>query len=370
MISPTEQQLESGGIMAIASIEDLRDHLLLATRVELSTIPTYLSAMYSIKDQESDAARLIRSVVVEEMLHVCLVTNLLLSVGGEPDFGYASIPTYPGLLAHHKPDLMLELRHCTIELIHDVFMAIESPKARDALNEDDEYETLGQFYGALEAALDRLDDEHEDTVFANHQPERQLGDRSFYAPVQFDAEDSGGLVLVNDAASADLALETIIDQGEGLSDHRWADPAHEELTHYYKFKQIADGATPLGDVWPVLDNPRTEDLPHGVQPVSDLFNAMYGLMFVTMGELFSGTHDQASGIGRLYALMSSCLAVTARYLVSLPISDDNTAAPTFEVFHFSDDPWIQTAGLADAVSEKHPALVSVAKTIATIQPRA
>jgi rubrerythrin len=354
--------------MAIGTLEDLQDHLLLATRVELSTIPIYLSAMYSIKDQESEAARLIASVVVEEMLHVCLVTNLLLSVGGEPDFGYASIPTYPGLMAHHKPDLMLELRRCTIELIHDVFMAIESPKARDAPNEDDEYETLGQFYGALEEAIDRLDDEHEDTVFANHQPERQLSDPSFYAPVQFDAEDSGGLILVNDGASADRALETIIDQGEGLSDHRWADPAHEELTHYYKFKQIADGDTPLGEVWPVLESPRTEDLPREVQPVSELFNAMYGLMYVTMGELFSGTHDQAAGIGRLYALMSSCLAPTARYLVSVPISDTNTAAPTFEIFRFSTEPWTQTTQLANSVGEAHPTLAPVVQTISAIRP--
>lgn len=365
-----KHRLRPGGNVAIESIEDLRDHLLLATRVELSTVPIYLSAMYSIKDQESDAAQLIRSVVVEEMLHVCLVTNLLLSIGGEPDFGYASIPTYPGLMAHHKPDLLLELRRCTIELIRDVFMAIESPRAHDAPNEDDEYETLGQFYGALEEALDRLDDDLENTVFANHQPERQLSDPSFYAPVRFDAEDSGGLLLVSDRASADRALEIIIDQGEGLSDHRWADPAHEELTHYYKFKQIADGEAPLGEVWPVLDNPRTGDLPPSLQMVSDLFNAMYGLVFVTMSELFSGTHNQGEGVGRLYALMSSCLAPTARYLVSTPISADNTAAPTFEVFPFSDEPWAQTVELADTVSGAHPELDSVARMLASIKPPA
>ncbi len=350
--------------MAIRTLDDLRDHLLLATRVELSTIPIYLFAMYSIKDQESDAAKLIASVVVEEMLHTTLVTNLLLAIGGEPDFGYESIPTYPALMSHHKPDLMLELRGCTTSLIRDVFMVIESPKARDAVNEDDDYETLGQFYGALEEALDRLDEEHEDTIFAHHQPSRQVSNPEFYAPVQFDAEDSGGLLLVHDAASADRALETIIDQGEGVTDHRWADPAHEELTHYYKFKQIADGETPLGDVWPVRDNPRTKDMPAELQPISDLFNAMYGLMFVTMGELFSGSDDQLRGIGRLYALMSQCLAPTARYLVSLPVTAQRTAAPTFEVFRFSDDPWTETARLAASVGEVHPMLAAVSETIA------
>lgn len=55
--------------MPIDTVDDLREHLLVAIEVELSTIPPYLYAMYSIEDQSSEAALLIRSVVVEEMLH-------------------------------------------------------------------------------------------------------------------------------------------------------------------------------------------------------------------------------------------------------------------------------------------------------------
>jgi hypothetical protein len=121
--------------------------------VELSTIPPYLYAMYSIEDQQSEAARLIASVVVEEMLHVALTTNLLLAMGGEPDFGPGVVPTYPDFLAHHKPPLRLELRRCTVDLIRDTFMTIERPQAAGAIPEDDDFETLGQFYAALEVAL-------------------------------------------------------------------------------------------------------------------------------------------------------------------------------------------------------------------------
>ena len=49
-------------------VTELREHLQMAIGVELSTVPPYLYAMYSIVDQTSDAALLIRSVVAEEML--------------------------------------------------------------------------------------------------------------------------------------------------------------------------------------------------------------------------------------------------------------------------------------------------------------
>lgn len=347
--------------MAITTVDDLRSHVALATRVELSTIPPYLYAMYSIKDQQSVSARLIASVVVEEMLHACLTTNLLLAIGGEPEFGYDIIASYPSLLAHHTPELLLELKACTPELVRETFMAIESPRAPGAVPEDDIYETLGQFYAALEQALDNLNDTSD--LFGNHQPERQLSDPAFYAPVAYDAEDSGGLTLIHDRVSADQALEIIIHQGEGLSTERWADPDHQELTHYYKFERIADGTVPIGPVWPVLDNPRTADFPERLWGVSTLFNAFYGLIYITMRDLYSGAQAQSAAVDRLYALMSDCLAPTARYLARQPVTDDRTAGATFEVYQFGADPWIETIGLAETVSEDHHELKEVASRI-------
>lgn len=350
--------------VAIDSVDDLRAHVALATRVELSTIPLYLFAMYSIKDHECDAAKLIASVVVEEMLHVCLTTNLLLGIGGDPDFGHGAIPQYPSLMSHHKPDLPLVLERCSRELVRDTFMVIESPRTPGALPEDDEYETLGQFYAALEQAVDVLDERND--LFADHQPHRQLSDPSYYVPVKFDAEDSGGLMLVHDDESADRALEIIIDQGEGLSDERWADPNHQELTHFYKFEQIASGVSPIGEVWPVRANPKTADFPDTIADVSRLFNALYGLMFVTMRDLFSGDQDQGVVIGRLYALMSACMTPTAKYLVAQPIGDGEHAAPTFETHRFSEDPWHETADMADVVVVDHPVLEAVRVAIESL----
>ena len=319
--------------MPINSVSDLREHLAIAATVELTTIPPYLFAMYSIENQDSDAARLIASVVVEEMLHVTLVTNLLLAVGGEPDFGPDSVPSYPSLLPHHTPELLVTLEGCTPELIRNTFMVIEIPRAPGAPAEDDIFETLGQFYAALIDALERLDAGGD--LYANHQPHRQLAEPSFYSPVKFDAEDSGGLMLIDDKISADRALEIIVDQGEGLSDEKWADPSHQELTHFYKYEQIASGVTPIGDVWPVLSNPRTVDFPSAIQPVSDLFNSLYGLMLVTMSDIFRGDGQQSRAVGTMYALMRHCLAPIARYLVQVPIDSVHHSAPTFERYDLS-----------------------------------
>lgn len=347
--------------MPIETVDDLREHVALATRVELSTIPPYLFAMYSIKDPECDAARLIASVVVEEMLHVTLTTNLLLAIGGEPNFGPEVIAHYPAVMLHHTPGLVLRLERCSEKLIRNTFMVIEGPMAVDALPEGDIYETLGQFYAALEEAVDRLDETGE--LFGEYQADRQLSDPSYYSPVKFDAEGSGGLMLVHDAASADRALDIIIEQGEGLSDHRWADPDHQELTHFYKFEQIANGTSPIGPVWPVRANPKTADFPEDLARLSDLFNALYSLMFVTMGDLFSRDQDQGEVVGRLYPLMSDCMTPTARALVKQPISDDENAAPTFEAYPFQGDPWQETLALAEQLTQLYPDIEPVHATI-------
>jgi hypothetical protein len=246
----------------------------------------------------------------------------------------------------------MSLAPASHELVQDVFMELEKPKAVGSPAEDDEYESLGQFYDAIEVAIDALDD---GTLFSNHQPERQLGDEHYYRAVEDDADDSGGLVFVHDAASADEAIEIIVHQGEGLQDDRWADPAHQELTHYAKLVEIADGTSPIGPVRPMLVNPRSTDLPERIRPVSDLFNGLYRGLFLTMAEAVSGQSDQRKAVGRMYGLMS-LLEPVARYLSDQPIGGGLVAGPTFEAADLGPDPGAALAELAARVAPDHPAL--------------
>jgi hypothetical protein len=73
-------------VVAIDSTHALRAHLQWALELEHSTIPPYLCALYSIPEGSNpEAAEVVRSVFMEEMLHMTLVANVLNAVGGSPE---------------------------------------------------------------------------------------------------------------------------------------------------------------------------------------------------------------------------------------------------------------------------------------------
>ncbi|KAB1197844.1 MULTISPECIES: ferritin-like protein [Haloferax] len=360
--------------MAIETRTALTEHLQWAMQVELSTVPTYLYAMYSIDDNGSDPYKLIRSVVVEEMLHTALAANLVVAVGGNPRFYDESVlPSYPMDLPHHDPPIRMNLERCSPDFIERVCMPIEHPGAVGAVPEDDNYETIGQFYLAIEEAIERLDDDG--SLFDDPQVERQMLHPGYYAPVEFDETDSGGLHPIEDIESARRAIETVIHQGEGLRDEHWADPSHHEMTHYYKFKAIANGTYHLGEVRPVLENPTTDDFDPALHPVSDLFNAAYSYTYVLMDELYTTTdRDTKDALVRdLYTVMSGMLSPLARYLTSRPASEtsETHAAPTFEFYRFDDSstPWAQIRGLTTTVARETGELVQLNGVVESLQTR-
>src|ERR1051325_9271608 len=80
------------------TVDDLRIALGNAMKLELSTIPPYLTALYSIKDgYNAPIAANIRTIVIQEMLHLSLAGNILNAVSGKPDVP-SIVPRYPGPL--------------------------------------------------------------------------------------------------------------------------------------------------------------------------------------------------------------------------------------------------------------------------------
>lgn len=120
-------------IRRITSLDMLIDNLQFAMEIELTTIPLYLYTMYSIntkagnqndKERSNNARNIIRDIVQQEMLHLCLAGNILLAVGGHPKlYDKAVIPRYPQKLQHRKVDLGLDLAPATIENI-DTFIEV------------------------------------------------------------------------------------------------------------------------------------------------------------------------------------------------------------------------------------------------------
>ena len=345
--------------MPITTVDELRSHLHLAATVEMSTVPPYLYAAYSIVDQYSEAALLLKSIVVEEMLHAALVTNVLLAVGGTPRLADpAMMPTYPMELPHHTPPLTLNLEPCTDRFIAETLMVIEQPEEVGAPPEADDYQTLGQFYAAIEQAIVELSAGYD--LFADPQLDRQIDGPMYYRPVAYDSAESGGLILVQDAASAKEALETIVHQGEGLGDHRWADESHQELTHYYKLKQIHDGITPVPEIHAAPTNPTLDSLPDDLRPVGELFDAAYRLAYMTLSRLFEVRTDKGHQTETLYKIMSQIMRPLGLYLMS------QGAAPVFSIREFRVDPKVEMTQLATAAIRKHPAIKPAAEAVLSL----
>src|SRR5690348_11011843 len=162
--------------MPIKDIASLRRHLQWAIELEHSTIPPYLTALYSLHPGKNDEARgVILSVAIEEMLHLTLAANVLNAVGGVPHLDHPSfLPSYPTYMTHSNKAFKVPLGKFSKETLA-VFLQIEKPIAHSGLPEDDNYETIGQFYEAIEDGLRHLSAVHgEDKVFTGD-PARQLG---------------------------------------------------------------------------------------------------------------------------------------------------------------------------------------------------
>jgi hypothetical protein len=108
-------------------------------------------------------------------------------------------------MRHHDPKmpLVLHLAPASVDLVRHVFLRIEQPEEPGARPEADRYETLAQFYEAIVGALARLGDE----VFTGDPRER--------VTKGYAGHGGGTLFAVTDLDSALLAIEVIVEQGEG-----------------------------------------------------------------------------------------------------------------------------------------------------------
>lgn len=340
----------------IASVRDLQEHLIHAAQLELSTIPLYLYAAYSIQTQGysqwspgMSAFRTIRSVVIEEMLHLCLTRNLMIAVGGgnrmrfyDPEF----VPTYPSPMLHRVPDLPLHLEACTPALMQTVFMPLELPADSGAPPQPDRYNTIGQFYAAIEDGFKALDGPK---LWAHNQADLQ------YQSTYWNQDGGGSPILVCDLTTATQAISTIVEQGEGLrpgQDEVPLDPTKptaglNELSHYAKFQQIALGIDGIGDTWPVPTDPKVADF-RGTpaEGLGEFFNAAYSYLLAMIDALYASTRTTVQpgarspryGIERAFiGAMNGLLFPIADLLVRIPISEAEHAAPTFEFHEFRGD---------------------------------
>ncbi len=226
-------------------------------------------------------------------------------------------------------------------------MAIEKPGPRDSAPEDDAFETIGQFYAAVEQALVRLTGALGQAAVFSGDPARQVTDALYYG-------GSGRIVAVTDLDSARRAIAEIVEQGEGLDHESIIDgardmfhPERDELAHYFRFRELALGrryvpgdtphSGPTGEpvsvdwaaVHPMRTNPRSADYPPGsdTRAAMDGFNRSYSEVLALLQQCFNGDPQLlAIATGAMYGIKGQMVA-----LMQLDSGDGSTTVgPSFE----------------------------------------
>ncbi|MBV2356701.1 ferritin-like protein [Streptomyces sp. J2-1] len=200
----------------------LRAALQVAVEIEFATIPPYLCGWWSVRNRKSDAARLIRRIVSDEMYHLGVVCNLLVGLGGRPRVR-ESAPVYPGPLPGGvHPGVEVYLSGLTKGLVRDVMMAIEAPAVPLTDSAPDRL-SIGHFYDEVLAAFR--------AVAPDLSVERQLRERI--------GEDT--LRPVRTLEDVERSIEIIKDQGEGTSLAPDDGLGDGHVAHYYAFAEIHHG---------------------------------------------------------------------------------------------------------------------------------
>lgn len=304
-------------VRAASTPRDLHESLQAALVLELATIPPYLTAFYSLKSGENtDVADLVRSVVIEEMLHLTIAANVLNAVGGRPVLDSRdAVLDYPaplpmgtagGLEVHIGPMSISQT---------ELFMAIEQPE--DPIAERSDVVTIGDFYAAV---IEKI---------------KELGEPAFATPsapqVTAPWFPSTQLFAVTDVSSATRALGIVVEQGEGTATS--PGDGDGELAHYYRFAEIKhgrrlvpdptapDGFSYTGDpvvfdpsgVHPMITDPKPAFYPPDTRAgrLTEQFGRSFRHLLVALQETFTGRPSALNAaMGIMYELRLQVIAMT------------------------------------------------------------
>jgi rubrerythrin len=214
-----------------------------ALELEFATIPTYLSAAFSLTSNDK-IYQLILRAAIEEMLHMTAVANLMNAIGIAPNI-LAAVPEFPYDLTVLDPPLRLNLRSFSFELIEELFMRIEAPEKPVKFEAvAHRPKTIGQFYAGI---IDIIESDTIPGLFKNavRDAYRQREVRPNFAPIAYlSNQDTSTYPLnadidfkITDKVSAVRHLSWVVDQGEGSAPF---DPLTAEGIpgHYYRFESI------------------------------------------------------------------------------------------------------------------------------------
>lgn len=371
--------------------DELPEAIQQAVGIEIATIPTYLYTYYSIirtfdADQASEieakileavlkeetnpkkakakaqkltvdiqvfankSAAIIMSVVVEEMLHMALSSNVMQALVGPPLL-YKQSPEFPAALPGHIPEFGIHLAPFSQDQLI-TFMRIESPlpfidksaekaKGKDVLP----YSTIGQFYCMVENCIRNF---YQDDSLYNKERPQLMPNKGVYTsntintvyynelhePQFPNSNSKGDLIKVENLWTALASMQEIVEQGEGASGGNHLDKygmpieginyrdieknpkdkdgeGDGEISHFDKFlslyyqheelsKEIDKLKMTQGNKPYTLDSiilrplpidPKTAQYPADIAAASILTNAVYAYTFIMIEDCYFKPED-------------------------------------------------------------------------------
>jgi hypothetical protein len=290
-----------------------------AAELEHGIMCQYLFAAFSLKqraeegltDEQLDAVnrwrRTILHVAAEEMLHLALVHNVLSAIGSAPHLGR---PNLPAPASHYPAGVNLMLvRFGEDALRHFMFLerpegmefegagSIDAPlhdavplmSERDIVPRLQDFATVGHLYRSIEQGLARLCEKYgEPNLFIGPPGAQAAGEHFRWSELR----------PVTDLASAQQALDTILEQGEGARGD-WKDAHFGQfvaiLDEYRAIRDRDPGFEPARPVMFATARPGEHDptVPLIGDRVTarcvDLFNVSYEILLLGLERYFAHT---------------------------------------------------------------------------------
>jgi hypothetical protein len=366
--------------IVVANREHLWWLLAEAAQLEHMIMCQYLFAEFSLKSDDELAAdqidvvdrwrKTLRGIAVEEMLHLALVANLMAAIGAAPTFGR---PNFPRRSGYFPASVQLDLLPFGEEaLLH--FLYLERPErmecqdakgfvptapplepldASEAMPHGQEFATVGHLYRGIERGLATLADRLGERALFVGSPRAQATPERFGWPQ---------VIAVTDLATAQSAIDEIIEQGEGARGDwqnahygrflaMWQD--YDQLQRRDPSFQPSRPVVPaysrqpfdVVDPVPLITDPHTHR-------VAELAALGYELVLHLLTRFFTHTEETEQQLDVLVNsaidTMASVLRPLATTLTTLPIGPEHpgrTAGFSFEMFYTMGNlvPWREPA---------------------------
>ena len=350
--------------------EHLWNLLAEAGQVEHLIMCQYLYAAFSLKTgpdegltaEQADAVarwhKMLTGIALEEMLHLALVSNVMTSIGAAPSLSRPNFPRHSEYLPPGVSFALLPFGEDS--LTH--FLYLERPEgmeradaaefvpaepvpdpvaADEVMPRVQDFATVGHLYRGIEEGLAHL--------------AARIGERAlFVGPARAQATPElfrwPQLIAVTGLASAQAAVEEIIEQGEGARGD-W------KAAHYGRFLGIWDEYRQLRDADPGFQPARpvipaftrqpfdiSEPQPLLTEPVTrrvaELFNLGYEVLLHLLTRFFTHTDETDEQLAALvevaFAVMGGVLRPLGTALTRLPAGPGypgRTAGPVFEMYY-------------------------------------